>query len=127
EQEQTAPVLESSPTPEGSATVESAEVAQAEQALSPQSSTLAADLSPVGMRTRWVLICFALTLSVYVALIPQLLVFSNPPTGDQVFYLMDVASIAQDFDLNIKNNYDNVDETKFYQLAPKPDNYVGMN
>src|SRR5436190_4891579 len=104
-----------------------------EQATEPQpsalstASSLAADLSPGTMKPRWVLICFAITFCVYVALIPQLLVYSNPPTGDQVFYLMDVASIAQDLDLNIKNNYDNVDETKFYQLAPKPDGYVGMN
>ncbi|MFL5732069.1 MAG: hypothetical protein ACJ78Q_02615 [Chloroflexia bacterium] len=85
-----------------------------------------ADLLHPHIKPHWVQLCFTITFAVYLALIPQLLRFSNPPTGDQVFYLMDTASLAQDFDLNVANNYDNVDEAKFYQLAPKPDGYVGM-
>src|SRR5262249_25019845 len=50
--------------------------------------------------------------------------YANPPTGDQPFYLMDVISLVQDGDLNVKNNYDNNDFDKFYNY--KPDGFVGM-
>ncbi|MEO6457304.1 MAG: hypothetical protein ABIO92_03375 [Chloroflexia bacterium] len=72
------------------------------------------------------LLCFLLTFIVYVALIPKFVLYSSPPTGDQPFYLMDVISMVQDGDLNLKNNYDNSDFDKFYGLAPHPPNFVGM-
>src|SRR5206468_3152507 len=48
----------------------------------------------------------------------------NAPTGDQAFYLMDAASIVQDGDLNVKNNYDNNDYRKFYDYRPA--GFIGM-
>jgi hypothetical protein len=72
-------------------------------------------------------LCFAVTFLVYVAFIPHFLLYSSPPTGDQPFYLMDMASLVQDGDLNVKNNYDQQDEAKFYELAPHPPGFVGMS
>ncbi len=67
---------------------------------------------------------FALT--VYVAFIPRLLLYASPPTGDQPYYLMDALSIVQDGDLNLRNNFEQRDEDKFYSRAPHPDGFVGM-
>src|SRR5207302_1368617 len=41
-------------------------------------------------------------------------------------YLMDVISLAQDADLNVKNNYDNNDFDKFYKLSPYPPGSPGF-
>jgi hypothetical protein len=73
------------------------------------------------------LLLLALTLLVYVAAIPRILLDSSPPTGDQPFYLMDAISIVQDHDLNLTNNYANHDFDKFYGLAPHPAGFVGIN
>lgn len=86
-----------------------------------------ADLPSLPLRRSQVLIPFLLSLLVYLALIPRIILYSNPPTGDQAFYLMVIASIVQDGDLNIANNYAQRDEDKFYRLAPKPEGTVGMN
>src|SRR5438270_10339823 len=86
-----------------------------------------ADLARVRMRVVWPVLCFGLTLLVYLALIPRFLLYSSPPTGDQPFYLMDIISLAKDGDLNVKNNYDNGDYDLFYKLNPRPPGYVGMS
>ncbi|MDQ3707444.1 MAG: hypothetical protein M3437_19900 [Chloroflexota bacterium] len=86
----------------------------------------AADLARPPLRPSWVVICFCLSLLVYLAMVPRIIIYSNPPTGDQAFYLMVVASIVQDGDLNIANNYAQRDEDKFYGLSPKPPGFVGM-
>jgi hypothetical protein len=65
--------------------------------------------------------------AVYVALIPNFLRFSNPPTGDQPLYLMDTISLVQDGDLNVANNYAQHDEDKFYKLAPHPTPFAGQS
>ncbi len=77
--------------------------------------------------SRWIALCFTLTFLIYLAFIPQIIKYSNPPTGDQAFYLMDTISLAQDGDLELSNNYNNLDEDKFYSLAPQPDDYVGIS
>jgi hypothetical protein len=69
-------------------------------------------------------VCFIVTFAIYVWTIPHFVLYGNPPTGDQPFYLMDVISMVQDWDLNVKNNYDNNDFDKFYNY--KPDGFVGM-
>ena len=84
-----------------------------------------AHLLPVRLHLVHIL-CFLLTFIIYVAFIPQFIRYSSPPTGDQPFYLMDVISMVQDGDLNVKNNYDNSDFDKFYALAPHPPDFVGM-
>ncbi|MFL5734679.1 MAG: SMP-30/gluconolactonase/LRE family protein [Chloroflexia bacterium] len=84
-----------------------------------------AELPRISPGRKWVAFCFGLTLLLYVALIPNFLRFSNPPTGDQPFYLMDTMSIVQDGDLNVANNYAQHDEDKFYKLAPRPEPFAG--
>jgi DNA-binding beta-propeller fold protein YncE len=86
----------------------------------------AADLARPPLRRSWVVICFCLSLLVYLAMVPRVILYSNPPTGDQAFYLMVIASIVQDGDLNIANNYAQRDEDKFYSLSPRPPGFVGM-
>ncbi len=69
-------------------------------------------------------LCFLLSFSIYVSLIPRFTLYSNPPTGDQPFYLMDALSLVQDGDLNLANNYQNNDFDKFYKYQPP--GFVGM-
>ncbi|HEY0070074.1 MAG TPA: hypothetical protein VGE04_08930, partial [Chloroflexia bacterium] len=87
----------------------------------------AADIARPSVRRSWVVICFCLTLLGYLAVVPRVILYSSPPTGDQAFYLMVTASIVQDGDLNIANNYAQQDETKFYMLSPHPEGFVGMS
>ncbi len=84
-------------------------------------------LSHKPLNRLWPISCFLVTFLLYVSLIPHFILYSSPPSGDQPFYLMDVASIVQDFDLNVKNNYDSKDYDKLYSLAPHPPGFVGMN
>jgi hypothetical protein len=98
----------------------------------PQSDELpvvsrAADLPHRRTARGSVALCFLFTFGIYLALIPQFLRYSNPPTGDQPYYLMDTITIIQDGDLNVRNNYENRDEDKFYALAPKPEDFVGIS
>ncbi|MEO8286288.1 MAG: NHL repeat-containing protein [Chloroflexota bacterium] len=86
-----------------------------------------ADLARPTLSFRWVLLCFALTLLVYMAFVPRFLRYNSPPTGDQPFYLLDTISLVQDGDLELSNNYANLDEEKFYKLAPHPPDFVGMS
>ncbi len=86
-----------------------------------------ADLAPSYLHPVWTLLCFTVTLAVYVALVPRIILYSSPPTGDQPFYLMDTISLVQDGDLELSNNYANRDEDKFYGLAPHPPDFVGMS
>jgi hypothetical protein len=86
----------------------------------------AADLPMVKLRKRWIALCFGLTFLVYVALVPNFLKYSSPPTGDQPFYLMVTISLVQDHDIDLANNYAAHDEDKFYSLAPRPEGFVGM-
>src|SRR5438876_4833800 len=84
-----------------------------------------ADLARSTAKKVWPALCFSIAFLVYVALIPHFLRYSNPPTGDQPFYLMDTISLVQDGDLNVANNYAHRDEDKFYSLAPHPPDFVG--
>src|SRR5712692_2866942 len=84
-----------------------------------------ADLAPSGLSLRWPLLCFATTFVLYVALIPRVLLYSSPPTGDQAYYLIETISLVQDRDFNVANNYAQHDEDKFYSLAPHPPGFVG--
>lgn len=87
-----------------------------------------ADLSQPITSKRWLMfsmaLCFTISFLVYISLIPRFTLYSNPPTGDQPFYLMDTLSLVQDGDLNLANNYANSDFDKFYTY--KPAGYVGM-
>jgi hypothetical protein len=78
-------------------------------------------------RRIWLVLCFVAVLLVDLSWLPQFLRFSNPPTGDQAFYLMIVSSLVEDGDLLLNNNYEHHDEDKFYVLAPRPPGYVGMS
>src|SRR5437867_1537413 len=55
-----------------------------------------ADLSQPATKKRPLAIsmalCFTIAFAVYVSLIPRFTLYSNPPTGDQPFYLMDALS-----------------------------------
>ncbi|HEX9990619.1 MAG TPA: SMP-30/gluconolactonase/LRE family protein [Chloroflexia bacterium] len=87
----------------------------------------ACDLAPSRVSKWWLLLCFSITLLVYVSQVPRFLLYSSPPTGDQPFYLMDTLSMVQDGDLELSNNYAATDEDKFYRLAPHPEGFVGMS
>ena len=86
-----------------------------------------ADLAPGELSRRWPLLCFAATFVLYVALIPRILLYSSPPTGDQAYYLIETISLVQDGDFNVANNYAKHDEDKFYSLAPHPQGFVGIS
>ncbi len=86
-----------------------------------------ADLAPLRLAPGWPVACFVVAFLLYLALLPHFLLYSSPPTGDQPYYLMDTASLTQDGDLNVKNNYDQHDDEKFYSLAPHPPGFVGMS
>ncbi len=86
-----------------------------------------ADLARPGCSRRWLVVAFLAPLLVYLALIPRFLAYSSPPTGDQPYYLLMTASVVQDGDLDLKNNYERRDYGKFYERAPHPPGYVGMD
>ena len=67
--------------------------------------SLTADLTPGCLPWRWTVLVFIATLCVYAALVPRVVLYSSPPTGDQAYYLMDLISLVQDHDLEIANNY----------------------
>ena len=85
-----------------------------------------ADLPRVRTPRKWIAICFGITFLFYVALVPNFLKYSSPPTGDQPFYLMMTISLVQDGDLDLANNFAARDEDKFYSMAPRPEGFVGM-
>jgi hypothetical protein len=72
-------------------------------------------------------LCFVTTFLVYSSFIYRFLLFSSPPTGDQAWYMMMTISLVQDGDLDLRNNFENRDEDKFYSLAPHPPGFVGMS
>jgi hypothetical protein len=92
-----------------------------------QGAPRGADLPGVAPRRRLIALCFGLTFLIYLALVPRIILYSSPPTGDQAFYLMVTGSIVEDRDLNIANNYVQREEDKFYSLAPHPPGFVGMD
>jgi hypothetical protein len=53
------------------------------------------------MKLHWSVLYFAATFAVYAALIPRVLLYSSPPTGDQAYYLMEAISLVQDLDFNV--------------------------
>lgn len=75
----------------------------------------------------WLVGCFAITLAVYLAVIPRTIRFNSPPTGDQPYYLLVTDSLVTDGDLELSNNFAERDEDKFYSLAPHPDDFVGFS
>jgi hypothetical protein len=85
-----------------------------------------ADLARPEPRRRWLALAFLAPLLVYLALIPRFLAHSSPPTGDQPYYLLMTASLVQDGDLDLRNNYERRDFGKFYERAPRPPGYVAM-
>lgn len=72
--------------------------------------------------------CPPRNLKIYIFLISLLLFTFGPfkivsiweSTGDEPHYLMIASSLAKDLDLNLRNNYDNMDYLEFYprELAP---------
>src|SRR5215212_9887547 len=87
----------------------------------------AADLAPAAVDPRWLALAFLVPLLVYLALVPRFLAYSSPPTGDQPYYLLMTASLVQDGDLDLRNNYERRDYGKFYERAPHPPGCVGMD
>ncbi|HEX7579982.1 MAG TPA: hypothetical protein VF580_08285 [Thermoanaerobaculia bacterium] len=87
---------------------------------------LFADLPRLRLPIAWTSTCFLLTLGVYLAFVPRFLRYCSPPGGDQAWYMMMTASLAEDGDLDLHNNFDRRDEDKFYGLAPHAKGFVGM-
>jgi hypothetical protein len=65
---------------------------------------------------------FTATFVVLAALVPRMITYLNPVTGDEPYYLMTALSLLQDGDLNECNNYRALDEAKLY-----PAFYAGTN
>ena len=62
-----------------------------------------AHLSGPGWRT--LALVFFATLGVYLLAAIRVLPYVEPPTGDQPHYLMQVISLVEDGDLDLRNNY----------------------
>ena len=62
-------------------------------------------------------IVFVLAFGVYAAIIPRLLRYTEPPTGDQPYYLQTAISILDDHDLLERNNYERGDYQRFYPVS----------
>jgi hypothetical protein len=57
---------------------------------------------------------FFITFIVLALVTPRFLVYLNPLTGDEIFYVMTATSVLNDHDLNECNNYRQRDETVLY-------------
>ena len=74
---------------------------------------------PVGSPgRRWVWGVFLVSLVVYALATPRVLTFTEPPTGDQPFYLQTAISILEDHDINENNNYN--EAASYDQFYPVP-------
>jgi hypothetical protein len=71
----------------------------------------------------WPIGIFLVTLIVYAIFTNQVLIYTNPPTGDQPFYLHTAISIVQDHDINESNNYADQDERQYYPRSVWEDGY----
>ncbi len=69
---------------------------------------------PFRVRAGWSIGVFLVTLVIYALFTQRILYYTNPPTGDQPFYLHTAISIVQDHDINERNNYDHQDERQYY-------------
>jgi hypothetical protein len=65
---------------------------------------------------------FLATFVVLAAIVPRMITYLDPVTGDEPYYLMTAISLLQDGDLNECNNYRANDEAKLY-----PAFYAGTN
>ncbi len=70
--------------------------------------------TPLRVRAGWGVGVFLVTLAVYAIFTQRILYYTNPPTGDQPFYLHTAISLVQDGDINESNNYDQQDERQYY-------------
>jgi len=82
--------------------------------LNPVDGDAEADAPPFRVRAGWALGVFLVTLVVYALFTQRILYYTNPPTGDQPFYLHTAISLVQDGDINERNNYDQQDERQYY-------------
>lgn len=62
----------------------------------------------------WGIGIFLVTLLIYALWTPQILHYTQPPTGDQPYYLMTTISLVEDRDLDQYNNFQNADYDQFY-------------
>ena len=90
------------------------------------SSTAPAAGGPPQVRPLWTIGIFLVSLLVYVVFTRQVLVYTNPPTGDQPFYLHTAISIVQDHDIEESNNYANLDEQQYYPRIKYPPDFKGI-
>jgi hypothetical protein len=88
--------------------------------------SVAAPAPAPGVRPAWTIGVFCVTLVVYALFTRQVLLYTNPPTGDQPFYLHTAISIVQDHDIEESNNYQQQDERLYYpQTVSKSGYYPG--
>ncbi len=75
----------------------------------------------------WVWGVFLVSLVAYALATPRVLTYTEPPTGDQPFYLQTAISIIEDHDINEHNNY-NVDASynQFYPVPAYPAGFKGI-
>ena len=68
---------------------------------------------------RWLIGIFVVTLGIYAWATPTVLTYTEPPTGDQPFYLQTAISIVEDHDINEYNNYNESQSyNQFYPPMP---------
>lgn len=62
----------------------------------------------------WIAGIFLVTLLIYSLWTPRVLHYTQPPSGDQPYYLMTTISLVEDQDLDQYNNYHDADYDQFY-------------
>lgn len=76
---------------------------------------------------RWVWGVFLVSLVAYVLATPRVLTFTEPPTGDQPFYLQTAISLIEDHDINENNNYNaSASYNQFYPVPAYPPGFKGI-
>lgn len=75
--------------------------------IQPRSRQVPGDGPPCEGRPGWWVLAgvFVATLAVYLLVAVRMLPYIEPPTGDQPHYLMQVISLIEDGDLDLRNNY----------------------
>ena len=85
--------------------------------------------SPAGPGRGWIGGVFAITLLIYALWTPGVLRYTQPPSGDQPYYLQTVISLLEDHDLNEYNNYnESASYDQFYPLfgGDYPSDFEGI-
>jgi hypothetical protein len=94
--------------------------------MAPTPDPAGADAPVLRIHPLWPIGIFLLTLIIYALCTRQVLIYTNPPTGDQPFYLHTAISIVQDGDIDEHNNYTDQDERLYYPRTRYAADFKGI-